>query len=102
MSNLQDAIILVDPWDSVTESSRVNLIRELQKELNIGHILYGKDFHIIGRRYDRDDILLRLNNEVYDYAIVHLTWSSKPEFKNFPLTWIYHSRVELEKELMSE
>ena len=78
--NNQD-IEFVDPWGA-TEDKAQTFSKELERELHEGHSLYGKKYRIIARRYDRDDILLQLENS--ELAIVHLTWSQKKESSGFP------------------
>ena len=67
----------VEPWELVSPDSARKLEAELRLEAVPGHPLYGVVAQAFGRRDGRDDIALALPDETF--AVVHLTWISKPE-----------------------
>lgn len=71
-----------DAWRPITSEDGAQLMAELRRELHASHLLSNKQFHIIARRADSDDVLLRLGDD--SIAEVHLTWHGKTE--NDP-TW---------------
>lgn len=76
---------LLEPWYSLERKEKKTLLKELKQELHKNHILYKTKFELIGRRCDRDDILLRFKDRD-DLAIVHLTWKQSKESGKWPLT----------------
>ena len=78
---------LINPWFAVDKEERKILLNELKAELHSNHMLSDFEYELIGRRHDRDDILLNiLSNSTL--AIVHLTWKQKKETGFFPQTEI--------------
>lgn len=80
-------------WESCIEGSidfKKTFADELEKELYIGHPLYGLEVEIIARRGANDDCLFRMthSNQV---CVVHLTWKQAAEIPPYPLTHIYKS-----------
>ena len=69
------------PWQAVRPagSFQQNLVAELLRELAPGHKLFGLKALAIGRRADCDDVLFQFESAVTPLAVVHLTWSGKPE-----------------------
>jgi hypothetical protein len=56
------------------------LLDELQRELSDGHILKSVIVETVAHRGGAsDDVLFRRIGEPQHYAIVHLTWSGRPE-----------------------
>ena len=56
----------------------------------IGHILASKILKSVARRQDNDDALFELDNDVYKYAVVHLTWTQKRlADSRYPFTDVY-------------
>ena len=93
----------VAPWTRVGECAD-NLERELRKEITAGHPLFSLKTRPIAQRTDSDDVLYEVNSPNFRYAVVHLSWTGKPEsdprwpdlemFETFE-TWV-ESRMELE------
>lgn len=87
----------VEPWNKTTEEDN-GLLEQLRKELSEGHILFGKNLELVARRFDQDDILVKIVDE-NTYALVHLTWgeplSANP---HLPETFVYNSIEEAVKE----
>jgi len=69
------------------------LHEELYRELSKQHQLYGVTARAIACRQDNHDVLFELsgNNLPAAFAVVHLTWSGKPDqYPNkFPSTDLY-------------
>ena len=80
------------PWFTM-ESNGIfekELIHEISKE----HILHEKKAKAIAKREDCDDVLFKIGET--EYAVVHLTWSSKKETtSNYPRTTIYNHWTEV-------
>lgn len=86
-------MIWLAPWEAVednleTGSIRAGFMNELRKEVGPGHVLYGLNAKLIGRRYDRDTTLFLLEDG--RIARVHLTWRQDSEIDpRWPETTIY-------------
>lgn len=95
------------PWHYVSIRQKIAFENELQNELGIkveksfldifkskshNHILH--DFHCSALCKDQrnDDVLFVTHNPNSDngFAVVHLTWTSKKEYKNYPRTDFYN------------
>ncbi|UII32320.1 hypothetical protein LVD17_00515 [Fulvivirga ulvae] len=87
------------PWHDTDE----NLEVQLRKEISVGHILYGKEVKTIARRQDNDDVLFKVADTDFQYAMVHLTWSSKsnPD-STYPLTRTFKDADEVFERLILE
>jgi hypothetical protein len=80
------------PWHFVDEG----LNSQLEREINRGHILYGKDVKTIARRQDNDDVLFAVFDSDFKYAKVHLTWSqSKSSDSTYPTTSTYKDWTDI-------
>jgi hypothetical protein len=91
---MENAMDFLDPWTTAALQPEP-LIRELEKEVSDGHILFGKKVEIVARRRDTDDVLLRLSDNSGCYAVVHLTWSGKKERSpKWPITTVFSSWEE--------
>ena len=55
---------------------------ELKQEIGVGHVLDGEPFDVLARFAGADEILLRLTGG--RFAIVHPTWSRRPEPPQWP------------------
>ena len=75
------------------------LAAELQREVAPGHPLYGQSWRVIARALTSDDIVVERGGEV---AVVHLTWTQKPERPPWPVTTLIASADELESYVESE
>jgi hypothetical protein len=72
-----DEVKWLDPWFSI--DCRHGFERELYKELSKGHPLFGVKVKAVAQKIDCDDVLFMIENHTSLYALVHLTWSGKPE-----------------------
>lgn len=94
------------PWYFVSISEKIALENELKKELGVkveksffdifkgkpnNHILLDFDCSALCKNERNDDVFFVTNNQNSDngFAVVHLTWSSKKEYKNYPRTDFY-------------
>ena len=64
---------------------------ELRRELKPGHPLFGVPLAAIGRRYDRDDVLVEFRDGSRRVAVVHLTWAGERERPPWPATACFES-----------
>jgi hypothetical protein len=71
-------IQFLTPW--TTPASPEGLVAELRREVGRHHPLFSKAVSAIGVASDRDDVLFEISGgSTRQYAVVHLTWSGKPE-----------------------
>jgi hypothetical protein len=85
----------LEPWvgiiDTVAAVNRArNLAEQLNREVGVGHVLYGLRAHAIAARIDQDDVLFALEGEDKALAVVHLTWSDKTS-PPYPRTKLFES-----------
>ena len=81
-------IKLFEPWAKCPGG----LEKELRKEVATTHVLFGVEAISIARRIDNDDVLFYLPKYKNPFAVVHLTWSGRPEDNSvFPYTKLYTS-----------
>jgi hypothetical protein len=79
-------------WIPVSEGAAFE--KELAREMSDRHPLINRDVVAIAKRLDRDDVLFAAKDGTY-FAVVHLTWSSAPDFHpNFSQTTMFHSLEE--------
>ncbi|MEG0984330.1 hypothetical protein, partial [Algoriella sp.] len=84
-----------DVWTAI-ENKENYFSKELHKEINRKHILYGIGTKELGCREDCDDVLFMLLDGSEKYAVVHLTWSSKEEKNSsYPISRIYDNLTDL-------
>ena len=82
---------LRDPWFSVAAADAAAFDKELALEVTPGHPLWGRGARAVARRNDVDDVLYALDGG-HAVAVVHLTWSGRPERSpEWPATRIYDS-----------
>jgi hypothetical protein len=82
------AMQFLDPWYRAVPG----LEAELRNELGDGHPLYGRKAIAVARRQDSDDVLFLLLDHPSPLAVVHLTWTGRPERNsNWPQTTFYTS-----------
>ena len=85
-------ITWLDPWvPAKSEKVKVGFKMELARELQEGHPLHGSKVSAIGCRGDNDDVLFEIQDGVGRYAVVHLSWSSKPETPPWPHTTYFET-----------
>ena len=91
----------LDPYfDAIEmEEAMINaLINELKLELTPDHLLAEERFELIAKMNNNDDIILKLEDG--KNAVVHLTWTSKPEIGDYPLTRLYLNEIDFWKREM--
>jgi hypothetical protein len=84
----------LEPWYSIADQrdQADGMARELQRELALGHPLFGVPVEAVGRRCDCDDVVFRLLDGSGRFAVVHLTWiHSPPDRPPYPWTTIFES-----------
>ena len=86
---------LAVPWRRfLSESERDGWEAQLRREIAPGHALYGMGLRALGRRDDRDDVLVSVDG--LGWAIVHLTWQRHaPADPHWPNSWLIESTSEL-------
>lgn len=96
-----DELEFLLPWQACT-SEHAALQHELYLELSEKHPLFGKNATTVARRIDNDDVLFKLDGE--QYAVVHLTWSSKKErYPDCPFTRMFdHWKDVYEKVILED
>jgi len=78
-----------EPWNA-TGKYADNLVKELEREVTEGHLLFQVEVRAIAQRTDSDDVLFRLPDG--RCAVVHLTWSGEPEGDSrWPDTRVFES-----------
>jgi hypothetical protein len=83
-----DSIAWPPNWRPFESDSRVAEAKagELQRELALGHPLFGSEVEPVAECQACDSVLFRVLPR--KWALVHLTWSQHPEAPGFPLTSI--------------
>lgn len=90
MNDINTSIELPEPW-YWTEHG---LTDQLEKEISITHVLYGKIIKTLARRQDNDDVLFLVDNE--KFAVVHLTWTRQQHIDNrWPATQLFDNWDDL-------
>jgi hypothetical protein len=89
------------PWYPVANPQE--FLDELRLEVTSSHPLFDLPLRTIARRYDRDDVLFQIEDGSGRVAMVHLTWSMKPERDPFwPETIILDSLNRWAETVMTE
>lgn len=84
-------IIWLSPWRPTCLDEADKLEQELRREIGEKHLLAGRKAVAIGRNASRDDVLFALDDS-RECAVVHLTWTSRPERDpRWPATVIFES-----------
>ena len=82
------AVQFLEPWHQAVPG----LEAELRNEVGEGHPLYGRKAISVARRRDSDDVLFLLLDHPSPLAVVHLTWTGRPERNStWPQTTFYSS-----------
>ena len=68
-------------------------------EKSLRGMLPGRPWHVIAKALPDDDVIAEREDEV---AVVHLTWTQKPERPPWPLTTFMASADEFESHVASE
>lgn len=74
--------------------------KELKRELQGEHDLSTAKARALARREDNDDVLFALENGPAPFAVVHLTWSGKPEANGWPKFTTYQTLARWTVECM--
>lgn len=91
------------PWTPCTDKAEKNRLHaEAMLEIDPEHPMGGLEFEVIARRNDNDDILVRIVNGVFDFAVIHLTWSGKVEQGDLPDTSFWITQKEWAERCMRE
>lgn len=97
---MADDVVLTDPWVDLRgggpaeEAQRSRLRDEINAEVREGHDLHGLKFHVVGRSFASDDVLLRLSDA--QWAIVHITWNCS-ERPPWPVTEFFGAAAAVER-----
>ncbi len=87
-----NAYEFLQPWFSLSDEERAGLEAELLMEMRPDHVLASVQCKAIGRRCDCADVLFATDKSDTPFAIVHLTWSGKPDqHAKCPSTMFYDS-----------
>jgi len=86
---------ILAPWGPVSKEDGPKLVAELKRELRPDHLLSGASVEAVARRCDCDDVLFVTDSKKGLLALVHLTWSGKPDqFPQWPHTVFFQSWAE--------
>jgi hypothetical protein len=92
------------PWNELQIEQKFAFEDELKKELGIGdkslfnflsnttkHQLFDSDFSAFCHDQRNDDVLFEISKPEYEkqFALVHLTWTTKKEKEGYPNTTFY-------------
>ena len=93
-----------EPWNELQIEQKIAFEDELKKELGINeksfldifrkpekHILFDSEFSAFCHNQRNDDVLFEISKPKFEkqFALVHLTWTSKKEKQGFPNTTFY-------------
>ena len=70
---------LPEGWYFPTEGEARGLHAELERELQPGHLLFGRSVDPFAYRRDCDDVLFRHREQPERFTVIHLTWIRKRE-----------------------
>jgi hypothetical protein len=85
---------LPEGWRSIQEDDRLNVAAELRREIPDGHVLHGVKLTPLGRRVNRDDVLIRATGAPAPLYVVHLTWHAETD-PAWPSSQPFRSLIEL-------
>ena len=75
-------VAFVEPWEPLSPDRANEFSSELNRELTTEHPLYGLSMTPLAHSTAADDVLFAMDNE--EVALVHLTWSGRPETPPWP------------------
>jgi hypothetical protein len=93
-----------EPWNELQIQQKIAFEDDLKKELGIGeksifgflktserHILFDSEFSAFCHDQRNDDVLFEIIKPEFEkqFALVHLTWTSKKEKEGYPHTTLY-------------
>ena len=73
-----------EPWFRLGPDHALSFENEAKTELAPGHELYGLGLRAVAKCEGCDDVVFRASDDTF--AIVHLTWATKPETPPWPRT----------------
>ena len=83
-----------EPWQLIPLDYASKVEVELYREMNAGHILFGRSFAAVGHRKDSDNILFYLGDKPPRFAVVHLTFQCETR-PGWPKTSVFDSLAVL-------
>ena len=86
-----DPTLLCEPWQDVLPEQRSRLDAELRAEVGPGHVLEGRSTSVIARCGACDHVFAHIDESPPGWAIVHLTWSGRPDRAPWPRTAVFTS-----------
>ena len=94
----------LEPWMLIPSDKRGDFEAELQKEMRPDHVLAGVACGAVAQRCDCDDVLFTTDSPNGLLAVVHLTWSRKPDqYPQWPHTTFLQSWEDFrDKEMLPE
>src|SRR5271166_5713028 len=92
------------PWYSTADVSPDSAIaRELRSELSESHVLYGIEVRPVACRQDCDDVLFEFMDGSDRFAVVHLTFSGRPESDpHWPRTTVFENQSQFEEKMRAD
>lgn len=70
---------LPEEWMPVRGDDALGVAAELRREIPTGHVLFARNLFPVGRRRDRDDVLLKTIGPEGKLWVVHLTWRTETD-----------------------
>lgn len=93
---MENGIKYKNPWYETNQ----DLTQQLKIEIAANHILADKKVKTMARRDDNDDVLYKILDKDFSYAIVHLTWKqTKHNDPKWPRTRIFKNLEEVQKQI---
>jgi hypothetical protein len=88
-------IVWLEPWQPIADPDLARAFEdELARELSPGHPLKGLSLTAIGQHGGTADFLFQVNDGTGRVALVHLTWSGKPEAPPWPQSMLFANFAE--------
>lgn len=92
---------MLAPWTLIERERAVLLEAELAREIRPDHALAGVRYEAVAMSTMTDDVLFVTDSPKGPLALVHLTWSGKPDqFSNYPSTCFYREWESFRNEEM--
>lgn len=84
---------LPEPWFRPADEQSQSLRQEVLAEIGPDHELAGRGLDVVAACSGCDDVVLQVDDGTF--AIVHLTWTGRPEAGHWPATRRVQSVVAL-------
>ena len=84
MSQISSELSPQEPWYRPDDAQADGLLREAFREIGPDHELSGNRLRAIAKCAGCDDVIFGLDDGTF--AIVHLTWTGRPESPPWPST----------------